>query len=419
MENMSRGIFCGAVVNKKIFSETFEVEDKKMKSAYILAAYRTPGCRAKRGKFKDMRPDDLAAAALKGLVERTGIDAGEVEDVILGCAFPEGEQGMNVARVALMKAGLPFQVPGQTVNRFCSSGLQSIALAAERIMAGFSGCIIAGGTESMTMVPMGGNKYSANPGLVDEWPESYASMGITAELVVDKYQISREDQDAFALASHKKAAAAIEAGRFEEEIIPVEIETATLDGKKVRKNRETIAVDDGVRADTTVEGLAKLKPAFRVQGSVTAGNSSQMTDGAAAALVVSEEFLKKIGKDPIARFVAFAVRGVPPEIMGIGPVEAIPAALAMAGLKQEKIGLFELNEAFAAQSLAVVRELGLNPDIINVNGGAIALGHPLGCTGAKLTATLLSEMKHRKEKYGMVSMCIGGGMGAAGIFELV
>jgi acetyl-CoA acyltransferase len=337
--------------------------------------------------------------------------------VILGCAFPEGEQGMNVARVAAMKAGFPFQVPAQTVNRFCSSGLQSIALAAERIMAGFADCIVAGGTESMSTVPMGGNKYSANPALVAEWPESYASMGITAELVAGKYGISRADQDAFALASHQKAAAAIEAGRFADETIPVEIENVAVVSGKVQKSREIVRFDDGVRADTTMQSLASLKPAFKVDGSVTAGNSSQMTDGAAAALVVSEDYLKRLGKDPIARFVSFAVRGVPPEIMGIGPVEAIPVALRMAGLRQKEVGLIELNEAFAAQSLAVIRELGLNPDIINVNGGAIALGHPLGCTGAKLTATLLAEMGRRKERYGMVSMCIGGGMGAAGIFE--
>ncbi len=388
-----------------------------MRSAYILAAYRTPGCRAKKGKFKDMRPDDLAAAAIKGLIERTGIDAGEVDDVIIGCAFPEGEQGMNFARTAAMKAGVPFQVPAQTVNRFCSSGIQTIASAAERIMAGFADCIIAGGAESMSLVPMGGNKYSANPTLVTEWPESYASMGITAELVAAKYGISREDQDAFALGSHQKAAAAIEAGRFTDETIPVEIESVALVSNKMKKQRETVAIDDGVRGDTTLAGLAKLRPAFKLDGSVTAGNSSQMTDGAAAVLVVSEDYLKKLTMDPIARFLSFAVRGVPPEIMGIGPVEAIPVALKMAGLQQSDIGLIELNEAFAAQSLAVVRELGLNPEIINVNGGAIALGHPLGCTGAKLSATLLAEMGRRDTKYGMVSMCIGGGMGAAGIFE--
>jgi len=388
-----------------------------MKTAYILAAYRTAGCRAKRGKFKDMRPDDLAAAALRGLIERAGIEAGEVDDIILGCAFPEGEQGMNVARVAALKAGLPIHVPAQTVNRFCSSGLQSIALAAERIMAGFADCIIAGGVESMTMVPIGGNKYSANPALVAVWPEAYSSMGVTAELVAAKYGISRADQDLFALASHQKAAAAIAAGRFAEEIISVEIENTALVAGKMQTKRELVSIDDGVRAETSIESLAGLKPAFKVDGSVTAGNSSQMTDGAATALVVSEDYLKRHGMVPLARFVSFAVRGVPPEIMGIGPVVAIPTALKMAGLKQEDLGLIELNEAFAAQSLAVIRELGLNPDIINANGGAIALGHPLGCTGAKLTATLLAEMGRRQTKYGMVSMCVGGGMGAAGIFE--
>ncbi len=388
-----------------------------MKTAYILAAYRTAGCKAKRGGFKDVRPDDLAAAALKGLIERTGVDPLEVEDILMGCAFPEGEQGMNMARVAAMKAGLPFQVPAQTVNRFCSSGLQTIASAAERIMAGFSDCIIAGGAESMTMTPMGGNKYSANPTLVAEWPESFASMGVTAEKVAAKYGVSREDQDAFAAASHQKAAAAIAAGKFANEIIPVEVESCTLVNGKMVRGKQLITEDDGVRGDTTAAGLGKLKPAFKADGSVTAGNSSQMTDGAAAVMVVSEEFLKKIGKSPIARYVSFAVRGVPPEIMGIGPVEAIPAALRLAGLKQEEIGLLELNEAFAAQSLACVRELGLDSARINVNGGAIALGHPLGCTGSKLTATLLNEMQRTNTRYGMVSMCIGGGMGAAGLFE--
>jgi acetyl-CoA acyltransferase len=390
-----------------------------MKTAYILASYRTPGCRAKKGKFKDLRPDDLAAAALAGVVERTGIDPARIDDIVLGCAFPEGEQGMNVARVAALKAGIPYQVPAQTINRFCSSGLQAIALAAERIMAGSAECIMAGGVESMTMVPMGGNKYSANPGLVAEWPETFASMGITAELVADKYGIDRQAQDLFAAGSHAKAAAAIAAGRFGDEIIPVAIEKARVVKGRVQKESEVVGIDDGVRADTTVEGLARLKPAFRIGGTVTAGNASQMTDGAAAALVVSETFLGELGKDPLARYVAFAVKGVPPELMGIGPVEAIPAALRMAGLQQADLGLIELNEAFAAQSLAVIKELGLNREILNVNGGAIALGHPLGCTGAKLTATLLHEMARRKTRYGMVSMCIGGGMGAAGIFERV
>ncbi len=388
-----------------------------MRTAYILAAYRTPGCRAKKGKFRDLRPDDLAAAAIRGAVERTGIDPATIDDVILGCAFPEGEQGMNVARIAAMRAGLPHQVPAQTVNRFCASGLQSIALAAERIIAGFAECIVAGGTESMSAVPMGGIKYSANPALVSEWPEAYASMGITAEMLAEKYAIGREEQDAFALSSHQKAAAASAQGRFAQEIIPVEAEHAALVGGEMTRQREIVEFDDGVRAETTLEGLGRLRPAFRVNGSVTAGNASQMTDGAAAAIVVSEEYLKRIGGDPAARFVAYAVRGVPPEIMGIGPVEAVPAALKMAGLRQEDLALVELNEAFAVQALAVLGELGLDPGIVNVNGGAIALGHPLGCTGAKLTATLLSEMKRRDARYGMVTLCIGGGMGAAGIFE--
>lgn len=388
-----------------------------MKTAYILAAYRTPGCRANKGGLKDMRPDDLAAAAIAGLVTRTGVEAMQIDDVIIGCAFPEGEQGMNVARIASLKAGLPYQVPAQTVNRFCSSGLQAIALAAERIIAGFADCIVAGGTESMSLVPMGGNKYSANPSLVAEWPEAFASMGITAELVADQYAIDREQQDAFAVASHQKAAAAIAAGKFSAEIIPVEIEATVIVKNKLVKSKRIIEIDDGVRADTSLEGLARLKPAFKVTGSVTAGTSSQMTDGAAAVLVVSEEYLHKIGGTPLARFVAFAVRGVPPEIMGIGPIEAIPAVLKMANLKQNDVGLIELNEAFASQSLAVIKQLDLNSEIINVNGGAIALGHPLGCTGAKLTATLLHEMQRRDSRFGMVSMCIGGGMGAAGIFE--
>jgi len=390
-----------------------------MKTAYILAAYRTPGCRAKKGGFKDVRPDDLAAAAIKGLIERTGIDPMRIDDVLIGCAFPEAEQGMNFARIAALKAGLPYQVPAQTINRFCSSGLQTIASAAERIIAGFADCIVAGGAESMTVVPMGGNKYSANPGLAATWPESYASMGITAELVADKYAINREQQDLFAVGSHQKAAAAIAADRFKDEIIPVEVEETLIINNKLQKNRKLISVDDGVRADTSLEGLAKLTPAFKLNGTVTAGTSSQMTDGAAAVLVVSEEFLNSISAKPLARFVSFAVKGVPPEIMGIGPVEAIPAALKMAGLTRKDLGLIELNEAFAAQSLAVIQELDLDPELINVNGGAIALGHPLGCTGAKLTATLLHEMQRRDSHYGMVSMCIGGGMGAAGIFEKI
>lgn len=388
-----------------------------MRNAYILAACRTPGCKAKKGKLKDVRPDDLAAAAIKGLMVKGGANPVDVEDIIIGCAFPEGEQGMNFARVAAMKAGMPVEAPAQTVNRFCSSGLQAIASAAERIMAGFADCIIAGGSESMSMIPIGGARYSANPSLVADWPESFASMGITAEIVAEKFGITRVDQDIFAAASHAKAAAAIEAGKFRDEIIPVEAERCTLLNGKILRSTELVDADDGVRGDTTVDGLGKLKTPFKAAGTVTAGNSSQMTDGAAAVLVVSEEYLRRTGKRALARFVAFAVKGVAPEIMGIGPVAAIPAALKLAGLSLEDIGLFELNEAFAAQSLACIKELGIDASRVNVNGGAIALGHPLGCTGAKLTATLLHEMQRRDTRYGMVSMCIGGGMGAAGVFE--
>lgn len=388
-----------------------------MRSAYIVAACRTPGCKAKRGALKDVRPDDLGAAAIRGVLDRTGIDPLDIEDILMGCAFPEAEQGMNLARVAALKAGVPYQVPAQTINRFCSSGLQTIASAAERIMAGFADCMLAGGAESMTMIQMGGTKYSANPGLVASWPEAYASMGVTAELVAEKYGISREDQDAFAVASHAKAAAAIAAGKFADEIIPVETERCSLVNGKMQRTTETVSIDDGVRADTTMASLARLATPFKIGGSVTAGNSSQMTDGAAAVLVVSEEYLKRTGLKPIARFVCFAVKGVPPELMGIGPIEAIPAALKLAGLTQDDIGLIELNEAFAAQSLACIRTLGLDSVRLNLNGGAIALGHPLGCTGSKLTATILREMQRTDTRYGMVSMCIGGGMGAAGIFE--
>ncbi len=390
-----------------------------MSKAYILAAFRTPACRAYKGNFKSVRPDDLAAAAIKGLVERTAIDPMDVEDVILGCAFPEAEAGWDVARVASLKAGLPYQVPGMTINRLCSSGLQSIALAAEKINAGQADCLIAGGTESMTCVPLGGNKFAPNPDLVANYPEAFTGMGMTAELVAEKYGIEREEMDAFGAASHQKAAVAIAAGKFSDEIIPVEVEYAALVDGVMQKKTGLVSADDGVRAATTAASLAKLKPVFKLKGRVTAGNTSQMTDGAAAVLVVSEAYLKRIGKDPIARFAGFAVCGVPPEIMGIGPVEAIPAALKAAGLKQEDIGLYELNEAFAAQALAVAKELGLNKEIINVNGGAIALGHPLGATGSKLTATLLSEMRRTDTRYGMVSMCIGLGMGAAGIFEKI
>ena len=388
-----------------------------MRAAYVLAAVRTPGGKAKKGKLKDVRPDDLAALAIRALLERTGIDPREVEDVLLGCAFPEGEAGMNVGRIAAMKAGLPHEVPGQTVNRFCASGLQTIATAAERILAGGADCVIAGGTESMSLIPMGGQRFSANPALAGAWPEAYASMGITAELVARKHQVSRGDQDAFAVESHRRAAAAQEAGRFGDELVPVAVETAALLDGKLRKRIETLAADEGVRRDTSLEALAKLKPAFQVDGTVTAGNSSQTTDGAAATLVVSEAFLARTGLQPLGRFVSFAVKGVPPELMGIGPVEAIPAALKRAGLGKGDLAALELNEAFAAQALACVRALDLDPARVNPLGGAIALGHPLGCTGAKLTATLLHQLRRSGGRYGAVSMCIGGGMGAAAVFE--
>jgi acetyl-CoA acyltransferase len=388
-----------------------------MTSAWVLAAYRTPGTRAKKGKLRDVRPDDLAAAAIRAVVERARVDVREIDDVVLGCAFPEAEQGMNVARVAALRAGLPCEVPAQTVNRFCASGLQAIASAAERIRAGAADCIVAGGTESMTLVPMGGNKFSVSPALAERWPEAYASMGITAEIVAERYRISREEQDAFAAESHRRAAAAQDAGRFEAELVPVEAERCeTVDGRP-RCAPETVAEDDGVRRDTTLDALARLKPAFRMGGTVTAGNSSQMTDGAAAALVVSDAFLERTGLTPLARVAAYAVKGVPPEIMGMGPVEAIPAALARAGVKGDDVAVVELNEAFAAQSVACIRALRLDPARVNPNGGAIALGHPLGCTGAKLTATLLSELRRTRARWGVVSMCIGGGMGAAAVFE--
>ena len=388
-----------------------------MNAAYILKSFRTPGGKAPRGNLHTVRPDDLAATVISALIEQTGIDPNEVDDIMLGCAFPEGEQGMNVARIAAMRAGIPVAVPAMTINRFCSSGLQAIALAADRIRLGEADCIVAGGTESMSMVPMGGNKYSANPSLVAEWPESFAAMGITAENLVDQYNINRESQDQFASRSHQKADAAIGSGHFSHEIVPVEVAQTTLAGTDLKRTVSTIVTDEGVRGETTTETLARLKPVFKQDGSVTAGNSSQMTDGAAASLIVSEAFLKKTKLDPLARFVSFAVRGVPPEIMGIGPVEAIPVALKLAGLSLGDIDLIELNEAFAAQALAVIKAAKLNQEIINISGGAIALGHPLGCTGAKLTATLLHNMQRRHDRYGMVTMCIGGGMGAAGIFE--
>jgi len=390
-----------------------------MAKVYIISAVRTAVGRAYKGSLKNTRPDDLGAVAIRGAIERVpNLDPARVDDVIFGCAMPEGEQGMNVARICALKAGLPDSVPAMTVNRFCSSGLQSIALAAERIMAGFADIVVAGGTESMTMVPMGGNKPSFNPEIIETRPEVFMPMGLTAEQVVRKYQVTREDQDEFAYRSHMKALAAVRDGKFREEIVPVKtIFFSAQNGGKPVAREIVYEVDEGPRADTTLEALAKLKPAFAPKGTVTAGNSSQMSDGAAAAVVVSEKAMKALGAEPLARFLGFAAAGVPPDLMGIGPVKAVPKLLKKLRIKQTRVDLFELNEAFAAQALPVIRELSVDPDKVNVNGGAIALGHPLGCTGAKLTASLLHEMKRRNASLGVVTMCIGGGMGAAGLFE--
>jgi len=385
----------------------------------IVAAVRTAVGKAKRGSLATTRPDDLAAAVIMDLLRRAeGLNPVDVDDVILGCAFPEGEQGMNMARMVALRAGLPNSVPAETINRFCSSGLQSIAHAAQAIMAGMIEVAIAGGTESMSMVPMAGIKFAPMPYLAENSPEAFTGMGLTAENVALKYGISRQDQDAFALRSNFRAVTAVEAGRFDPEIVPINVEVVEpgTNGKPVKRSF-IFGRDEGPRADTSLEALSKLKPAFKEGGTVTAGNSSQMSDGAAGVLVMSRARAESLGLKPLVRFVAYAVGGVPPEIMGIGPVVAIPKALKLAGLTLKDIGLIELNEAFAAQSLAVIRELGLNDEITNVNGGAIAMGHPLGCTGAKLSTQLIYEMKRRGVRYGMVSMCIGGGMGAAGIFE--
>ena len=391
-----------------------------MPDIYIAAAVRTAVGKAPKGTLATTRPDDLAAIVLKGALDRVPqLPAGEIEDVILGCAMPEGEQGINVARIAALRAGLPPSTSAMTINRFCSSGLQAIALAADSVRSGRAHAVLAGGTESMSMVPMEGNKFSANPWLIDHHPDVYLSMGLTAENVARKYGITREQADEFALASHRKALAAIVAGNFEQEIVPVTV-TNSEPGKnpaKPESKAPEFKTDEGPRADTSAEALAKLKPAFHAKGTVTAGNSSQTSDGAAAAVVISEQRAKELNIQPMARFVSFATAGVSPEIMGIGPVDAIPKALKLAGLTLDQIDLIELNEAFAAQALAVIQQAGLDPAKVNVNGGAIALGHPLGCTGAKLTATILHELKRRKLRYGLVTMCVGGGMGAAGIFE--
>jgi acetyl-CoA acyltransferase len=403
-----------------------------MRDVVIVSAVRTPVGRAFKGTLRATRPDELGALAIQGALERVPqLDAREIEDVILGCAMPEGEQGMNVARIAALRAGLPVEVSALTINRFCSSGLQSIAMAAERIMAGGAEVIVAGGTESMSMIPMGGNKISPNPWLVENHPGAYLSMGLTAERVGQRFGITREQSDVFSLRSHQKALAAIQAGRFADETVAVPVSFTTngnganggraagsTKGSAALHRQEILfKVDEGPRADTSLEALLALKPAFHVKGIVTAGNSSQMSDGAAAAVVMSAERAKALGIQPLVRYVSFATAGYKPEEMGLGPVFAIPKALKLAGLKLGDIDVIELNEAFAAQSLAVMKEGGLDQEKVNPNGGAIALGHPLGCTGAKLTASIIRELKRRKARYGMVTMCVGGGMGAAGIFE--
>ena len=391
-----------------------------MPEAVLVSAVRTPVGRAPKGALSTTRPDDLAAIALCGALERVpGLDKAEIDDVILGCAQPEGEQGWDVARWAILRAGWPVEIPGVTVNRLCSSGLEAIAQGDMRIRAGGCRVVVAGGTESMSLLPMGGLKPSPNPWMAEHYPASLLTMGLTAERVAVRYNISREDQDAFALASHEKALAAQTTGRFDSELIPVSVSSARPSGKagKLRVEETFFAADEGPRADTSAAALGKLRPAFHAKGTVTAGNSSQTSDGAAAAVLMDAARAKELGLTRMARLVSYAVTGCLPEEMGIGPITAVPKALQRAGLKLADIGLIELNEAFAAQALAVIRTLEIDPAILNVNGGAIALGHPLGCTGAKLTATLLAEMERRKIRYGMVTMCVGGGMGAAGIFE--
>ena len=392
------------------------------RTAYIVSPYRSAVGKAGRGGFRAKRPDELCADVMKGVLERTpGLDPALIEDVIIGCAMPEAEQGMNVARFCVLLAGMPETVPAVTVNRFCSSGLQTIAMAAERILSGAAECIMAGGTESMSLIPMMGHKVVGGRRMLDTLPAAYLGMGMTAENVSVDYKVSREDQDQFSLASHQKAVQAISKGWFKDEIIPIKVEARVpKDGGKVDIKESVIDTDEGPRADSSYEALAKLKPAFLMAGgTVTAGNSSQMSDGAAMCFVCSEEFVKKHNLKPIARFAGFSAAGVPPRVMGIGPIAAIPKACKIAGIKADQIERIELNEAFAAQSLAVIRDLKLDPSRINLTGGAIALGHPLGATGAKLTATLLHGMKRDKQKWGLVTMCIGTGMGAAGIFEMV
>jgi acetyl-CoA acyltransferase len=392
-----------------------------MREAVIVSAVRTAVGKAPKGTLRNTRPDEMGAAVIREAIARAeGLDVAEIEDVVMGCAMPEAEQGMNVARAAAIRAGLPVGTSAMTINRFCSSGLQSIALAADRIRTGGAEVIIAGGLETMSMIPMGGHIIRPNPYLVEHYPDFYLNMGLATENVARKYEISREQQDAFALQSHQRASAALDQGKFKDETVPLNVTFEELDEKGRKAKREvTFAEDEGVRRDSSIEGLAKLRPAFHTKGTITAGNASQMSDGAAAAVVMSDTRARELGLKPMARFVAYATAGCPPEEMGIGPVFAIPKVLKIAGLSLDQIDVIELNEAFAAQSLAVIKELGLDPLKVNVNGGAIALGHPLGCTGAKLTATILRELERREGRYGMVTMCVGGGMGAAGIFERI
>jgi acetyl-CoA acyltransferase len=421
-------LFCTKPPNNK--KEVF-IREVAMPEAVIVSAVRTPVGRAFKGSLRSTRPDDLAALAIKEALARVpAVDAKEIDDVILGCAMPEGEQGMNVARIASFRAGLPVETSAMTINRFCSSGLQAIALAAERIRSGSAEIIVAGGTESMSMVPMGGNKVAPNPWLVDHKPDTYINMGLGTENIARKFGITREQADQFAADSHKKAIAAIAAGNFKDEIISVEVKITTLPNGNGTSSKAKVALkpatqtfvfdtDELPRADTSLEILAKLKPAFHVKGMVTAGNSSPLSDGAAASVVMSETRAKALGLKPLVRFVTYTTAGVLPEEFGIGPVAAIPKALKLSGLSLKDIAVIELNEAFAAQSLAVIQQAGLDASRVNPNGGAVALGHPLGCTGAKLTATIIRELQRKNARYGMVTMCIGGGMGAAGIFERV
>lgn len=390
-----------------------------MRDAVIVSAVRTAVGRAPKGTLKDTRPDEMGAEAIRACLARVeGLKPADIEDVVMGCAMPEAEQGMNVARVAAIRAGLPVETSAMTINRFCSSGLQSIAIVADRIRTGGIDAGVAGGLETMSMIPMGGHIIRPNPYLVDHYPDFYLNMGLATENVARKYEISREEQDRFALRSHERAARAIDEGKFKDEVVPLKVNVEELDERGRKQRREVLfQEDEGVRRETNMEALAKLKPAFHVKGTITAGNASQMSDGAAAVVLMSEERARELNAKPLARFVAYATAGCPPEEMGIGPVFAIPKALKMAGLTLDQIDVIELNEAFAAQSLAVIKELGLDEEKVNVNGGAIALGHPLGCTGAKLTASILRELERRNGRYGMVTMCVGGGMGAAGIFE--